>query len=113
MGRRKIQPLKAFEQEEDLKLVEFINLNAPYLSKLEIRFALEISAEKLESLIHHYNIDMREKEKEPRAADIAQEIGFLPVGTKVDQWARGTLVRLSSSINGIHGVTKHFAMGDE
>ena len=109
-GKKKtIQPLRPCDEKEDFEAAEFIRLNAPYLSLTDLRNALDISSEKLESLIHHFQIDMRTNEKEPRATDIAAEIGFMPIGTVIEQWERGTLIHFKSDIPGIKSITKHFA----
>lgn len=98
---------------QDEEAIEFIKLNAPYLSMQSMETALEISGQKMTALVKMAGVDVTEAGKEPRAYDIAKELGFLPLGTVIEQWKHGTSFHLPSQIPGITRVTRHFAMGDE
>lgn len=114
MGRkRKIQDSVLHQMEEDQEAISFITLNAPYLTMTAIQTALRLSHEKLLALVAASKADVSEEGKEPRASDIAREVGFLPIGTVVEQWQRGTTIHLGSNIPGITRITRHYAMGDE
>jgi hypothetical protein len=116
---------------QDEEAIEFIKLNAPYLSMQSMETALEISGQKMNALVKMAGVDVSEAGKEPRAYDIAKELGFLPIGkqvevvedgkvvkrwvggTVIEQWKHGTSFHLPSDMPGITRVTRHFAMGDE
>lgn len=110
-SKRQNQPqdLTALDQEA----VEFIKLNAPYMKHAAMRNTLNVSHEKLEALIVAAQADVSKEMREPRAEDIIGDIGFLPIGTVVEQWERGTMIHLQSNIPGINGITRHYGLGDE
>ncbi|MFZ7336922.1 hypothetical protein ACLS0R_11740 [Comamonas jiangduensis] len=75
--------------------------------------ALRVTPEKLAALIVAAQVDVSPAMKEPRASDIADDIGFLPIGTAVEQWQRGTSIHLASNIEGVTRITRHYGLGDE
>lgn len=97
----------------ETEAIEFIKLNAPYMNHFAMRNTLNVSHEKLEALIVAAQADVSKEMREPRAEDIIGDIGFLPIGTVVEQWERGTMIHLQSNIPGINGITRHYGLGDE
>lgn len=115
MARRERSPqAKILEQlKTDEEAIEFIKLNAPYLTMKSMRAALQMSEQHLTALMKIAQVSASDCGTEPRASDIEDGLGFLPLGTVIEQWQRGTVFNLSSDIKGITRITRHFALGDE
>jgi len=112
-AKRKIKDIDQEKLRLDSEAIQFLQLNAPYLSLHAMQRALRVTPEKLAALIVAAEVDVSPAMKEPRASDIADDIGFLPIGTAVEQWQRGTSIHLASNIEGVTRITRHYGLGDE
>lgn len=99
---------RAKEIEQDEEKVEFIRINAAYQTIHAISRELGEHVEVLKLVAQSHGIDTMDEDKDPRAADIRGELGFLNVGTAISQWVGGTSVHLKSDTPGIIRVTRHF-----
>ena len=94
---------------KDAERVQFMAINAPYLSRQEIADALGEPLYTVIEAAQILGIDFCDDLKDPRARDIAATLSFIPPGTQISQWTGGTCFHLPSDLPGITRVTRHYA----
>jgi hypothetical protein len=103
---------RTYIQPADKEAHDFLVLNVPYLSRKSMARHLGMTPDAVTGLAARYGIDLRHEDKEPRAKAVAAGVGFIPLGSTVEQWLRGTTIHMPCSAPGITRVTRHFTADD-
>lgn len=97
---------------EGSEIVDFIRLNALYMSSSQIALHLGKRQETVEAIASEAGIYLGEEYREPRSFEIKDSLDFIPAGSQIEQWQKGTCFHMPCDIPGINRVTRHFAADD-
>lgn len=112
-GASKLHLRLAEKALQDKQNEEFLQINAAYLPAQRMADCLGIKLDTLHAMAEIKGVSLNTADQEPRAFEISETMGYIPVGTQIEQWARGTCFHMPSPGVGINRVTRHYAADDD